>query len=156
MLSEFPINVADLVILALLLISGLLALSRGFVKEVLSIAGWVAAALAALTWFPLLQPIIEGYVEQALIAGGIAFAAAIPGVEDFRVRLSWDFVGEGSVLGHPGVPSAQAWDAEPLDDADRVVLDLSYVPTSAASRARRDRQLHEDRRPVWTAGWRRD
>ena len=85
---------------------------------------------------------------------GIAFAAAIPGVEDFRVRLSWDFMGEGSVLGHPGVPSAQAWDAEPLDDADRVVLDLSYVPTSAASRARRDRQLHEDRRPVWTAGWR--
>ena len=47
MLSEFPINVTDLVILVLLLISGLLALSRGFVKEVLSIAGWVAAAAIA-------------------------------------------------------------------------------------------------------------
>ena len=73
MLSEFPINVTDLVILALLLISGLLALSRGFVKEVLSIAGWVMAAFAALTWFPMIQVFIQRYVDQALIAGGAAF-----------------------------------------------------------------------------------
>ena len=88
MLSEFPINVTDLVILALLLISGLLALSRGFVKEVLSIAGWVVAALAALTWFPLLQPIIEGYVEQALIAGGIAFVVIFVAVLTLASLLS--------------------------------------------------------------------
>ncbi len=74
MLSEFPINMADLAILALLLISGLLALSRGFVKEVLSIAGWLVAAFAAMTWFPLLQPIIQRYVDQPLIAGGAASA----------------------------------------------------------------------------------
>ncbi len=73
MLSDFPINVTDLVILVLLLISGLLALSRGFVKEVLSIAGWIAAAFAAMTWFPLLQPYIERYLDQPMIAGSIAF-----------------------------------------------------------------------------------
>ena len=73
MLSDFPINVTDMVILGLLLVSGLLALSRGFVKEVLSIAGWVVAAFAALTWFPLAQPYLQRYVDQALIAGGIAF-----------------------------------------------------------------------------------
>jgi uncharacterized protein (TIGR04551 family) len=85
---------------------------------------------------------------------GIAVSASIPGVEDFRVRLSWDFLGEGAVIGHPGFPLDQSWDAEPLDDANRFVLDLSFVPTNEASRARRFRQLHEDRRPVWTAGWR--
>ncbi|MBT3536653.1 MAG: CvpA family protein, partial [Rhodospirillaceae bacterium] len=73
MLSDLPINVTDMVILGLLLVSGLLALSRGFVKEVLSIAGWVVAAFAALTWFPLAQPYLQRYVDQALIAGGIAF-----------------------------------------------------------------------------------
>jgi membrane protein required for colicin V production len=88
MMSEFPINVTDLVILALLLISGLLALSRGFVKEVLSIAGWVAAALAALTWFPLFQPVIERYVDQALIAGGIAFVVIFVAVLTLASLLS--------------------------------------------------------------------
>ena len=72
MLSNSPINVADLAILAILVISGLLALSRGFVKEVLSIAGWVIAAVAALELFPLLQPIIRRYVDQTLIAHSIA------------------------------------------------------------------------------------
>lgn len=72
MLSDLPINVTDLVILVILVISGLLALSRGFVKEVLSIAGWVIAAVAALELFPYLQPIIRRYVDQTLIADGIA------------------------------------------------------------------------------------
>ena len=72
MLSNLPINVTDLAILAILVISGLLALSRGFVKEVLSIAGWAIAAVAALELFPLLQPIIRRYVDQTLIADSIA------------------------------------------------------------------------------------
>ena len=73
MLSEFSINFVDLVIMASLLVSGLLALSRGFVKEVLFIAGLVLAAFAALTWFPSVQLFLEHYIGQALIAGSIAF-----------------------------------------------------------------------------------
>ena len=72
MLSALPINVTDLVILAILAISGLLALSRGFVKEVLSIGGWVIAAIAALELFPLLQLVVRRYVGQPLIADSIA------------------------------------------------------------------------------------
>ena len=73
MLSNFPINILDVIIIALLLGSGLLALGRGFVKEALSIAGWVLAAFAALTWFPKVQPFIQSYVDQAFIAGAISF-----------------------------------------------------------------------------------
>ncbi|MDP6688231.1 MAG: CvpA family protein [Alphaproteobacteria bacterium] len=72
MFSEFPINVTDLVIAAILLISGLLALSRGFVKEVLSIAGWVIAAVAALELFPYVQPIARRYIKQDLIADSVS------------------------------------------------------------------------------------
>ena len=59
MLNDFSINIVDLVIMASLLISGLLALRRGFVKEVLFIAGLVLAAFAALTWFPSVQLYFE-------------------------------------------------------------------------------------------------
>ena len=73
MLSNVPINILDVIIIALLLGSGLLALGRGFVKEALSIAGWALAAFAALTWFTDVQPFIQSYVDQAFIAGGISF-----------------------------------------------------------------------------------
>ena len=73
MLSDFSINIADVIIVVLLLGSGILALSRGFVKEALSIAGWVLAAFVAQTWFPDIQPLIQRYVDQALIAGAISF-----------------------------------------------------------------------------------
>lgn len=73
MSSDFPINVVDAIIVALLLGSGLLAFSRGFVKEALSIVGWVLASFAALAWSPEVQPFIQNYVDQTLIAGAISF-----------------------------------------------------------------------------------
>jgi len=73
MLNNFPINIVDAIIVTLLLGSGLLALSRGFVKEALSIAGWVLASFAALTWSPEIQPFIQSYIDQTLIAGAISF-----------------------------------------------------------------------------------
>ena len=57
-------------------------------SEMWSIAGWVAAALAALTWFPLFQPVIERYVDQALIAGGIAFVVIFVAVLTLASLLS--------------------------------------------------------------------
>jgi membrane protein required for colicin V production len=43
-----PITILDLVLLAVMLISGLLAMIRGFMREILSIASWGIAALATL------------------------------------------------------------------------------------------------------------
>ena len=43
-----PITILDLVLLAVMLISGLLAMVRGFMREILSIAAWGAAALVTL------------------------------------------------------------------------------------------------------------
>ena len=41
-----PITLLDIILLVVMLISGILAMVRGFMREVLSIAAWVAAALA--------------------------------------------------------------------------------------------------------------
>lgn len=59
---------ADLIIIAILALSALLAFMRGFVREVLSIGAWVGAALATIYGFPLAQPYARKYIEVALFA----------------------------------------------------------------------------------------
>jgi membrane protein required for colicin V production len=66
---------ADLIIIAILALSALLAFMRGFVREVLSIGAWVGAALATIYGFPIAQPFARKYIEVALfadIAAGVA------------------------------------------------------------------------------------
>jgi membrane protein required for colicin V production len=50
-----PITWLDIVVLAFMLISALLAMARGFTRELLSILSWVAAALVTLWAFPRYQ-----------------------------------------------------------------------------------------------------
>lgn len=52
-MSSLPVNIVDLIVIVVLLLSALLALFRGFVKEVLSIVGWVAALAVTYFFFPL-------------------------------------------------------------------------------------------------------
>lgn len=70
-------NAVDIVVLVVLGASGLFALIRGFVYEVLAVVGWVAAALAALWSLPmmrkLLEPYIVGDVLVDIVGGGIVF-----------------------------------------------------------------------------------
>ncbi len=49
----------DGVVLAVILISAILAYSRGFVREVLAILGWAAAAVAAFFLTPFAEPLVK-------------------------------------------------------------------------------------------------
>ena len=71
-----PITILDLVLLAVMLISGLLAMIRGFMREILSIASWGIAALTTLYLFPKLLPFAKTYISHDTIAA----AAVIAGV----------------------------------------------------------------------------
>lgn len=62
----------DLFALLVLFASGILALTRGFVREALTIAAFVAAALAALWSRPVFAGLLEGIVGSPLIANIIA------------------------------------------------------------------------------------
>lgn len=64
----------DLAVLVIVLISGLLALMRGFTREVLAILSWVAAAAAAYYLHPYAVPYVKPYVQKDNIA--VAAAAA--------------------------------------------------------------------------------
>lgn len=61
-------NAADLIIVAIVLMSGLWALWRGFVREVLGIVGWVGAALVTLYGFSTVRPYAQELISIPLVA----------------------------------------------------------------------------------------
>ncbi|MEO0892121.1 MAG: CvpA family protein [Pseudomonadota bacterium] len=52
-------TIIDGVVALVIVLSGLLAYSRGFVREGLAIAGWVVAAILAFMFAPQVQPLIK-------------------------------------------------------------------------------------------------
>jgi len=65
-----PITWLDLLLLGVMLISGLLAMIRGFIREILSITAWGAAAVATLLLYNKLLPIAKANISSDLIAAG--------------------------------------------------------------------------------------
>ena len=63
-----PITLLDMIVLAVMLLSGLLAMIRGFMREILSIAAWATAAIATLYGFPRLLPQAKAYFNNDAIA----------------------------------------------------------------------------------------
>src|ERR1700689_2559356 len=54
----------DLAVLGVMLVSGLLAFSRGLIREVLSIGAWLGAAAIAMAGLPMVRPLLEPHVPS--------------------------------------------------------------------------------------------
>ena len=71
----------DLVIIAVIALSALISLIRGFVKESISLVTWVVAGLLALRYYgpmaDLLEPFINSVTLRQWIGGGILFVATL-------------------------------------------------------------------------------
>ncbi len=65
----------DLGLIAVVLISAFLAMLRGFTREVLAIASWGAAAVAAIYLHPMVLPYVKPYIAKDVIALAVAAAA---------------------------------------------------------------------------------
>ena len=74
-MSGLSANFVDLAVIGVMLISALLAFSRGLVREVLSIGAWVAAALAALWGFPYAKDIARKYISITILADVVTATA---------------------------------------------------------------------------------
>lgn len=72
-----PVTILDLVVIGVVLISALLAAVRGFTREVLAIASWIAAAAVAWVFHPQLVPFIKQYIPASSAQDTIALVAAI-------------------------------------------------------------------------------
>lgn len=65
----------DIAVIAVVLVSALLSMVRGFTREVLAIGSWVAAAVAAYLLYPYLMPYLTPHIAKEMIAKGVAAAA---------------------------------------------------------------------------------
>lgn len=70
-----PITLLDGILVGFTLVSAMLAMVRGFSREVLSIASWVAAAIAAYYLHPLVLPYVAPYISNEMLALVVAAAA---------------------------------------------------------------------------------
>ena len=74
-----PITLLDVILLAVMLISALLAMVRGFMREVLSIASWAAAAVLTLYAYPRLKPVVLQYFSNDIVASAITVGGVFLG-----------------------------------------------------------------------------
>jgi len=87
-----PITLLDIVLIVVMLISALLAMVRGFMREVLSIIAWVLAAGATLYSYSKLLPFAKQYFNNDIVAavavvGGV-FLITLLVVSVLTVRVS--------------------------------------------------------------------
>jgi membrane protein required for colicin V production len=87
-----PITLLDILLLVVMLISGLLAMIRGFMREILSIGAWGVAALATLYAYSRVLPIAKGYFSSDMVAAGVSvggvFLLTLLIVSIITVRIS--------------------------------------------------------------------
>ena len=103
-MPAMPITLLDIILLLVMLISGLLAMIRGFMREILSIGAWGVAALVTLYSYPRVLPLAKQYftsdtVAAAVSAGGWAFASASASLE---VCCACARIDRARLFSHPG------------------------------------------------------
>jgi len=91
-MPSMPITLLDIILLLVMLVSGLLAMIRGFMREILSIGSWGVAALVTLYSYPRVLPLAKQYfasdsVAAAVSAGGI-FLGTLLIVSIITARIS--------------------------------------------------------------------
>jgi membrane protein required for colicin V production len=87
-----PITLLDIILLGVMLVSALLAMIRGFMREILSIAAWVIAAVATLYAYARLLPLAKSYFNNDIVAAGAVIGGTFLGtlliVSVITVRFS--------------------------------------------------------------------
>ncbi|MGI8525721.1 MAG: CvpA family protein [Pseudolabrys sp.] len=72
-----PVTLLDILLLVVMLISGLLAMIRGFMREILSIAAWAISAVAAIYFAGRLAPIVKSNINVGDTPANAIAAAAV-------------------------------------------------------------------------------
>jgi membrane protein required for colicin V production len=98
------ITLFDGILIGLMLVSGVLAMIRGFSREVLSVASWVVAAIAALYFYPTLAPTAATYTAQIsssktvadIVAAGVIFVVTLIIVSLLTMKIA-DYIVDSKI-----------------------------------------------------------
>lgn len=74
-----PVTLLDIIVISVMLLSGLLAMVRGFLREVFSILSWVVAAGVTLYFHKQALPYVKEYIAQDSVALGVTVGALFLG-----------------------------------------------------------------------------
>ncbi|BBF94308.1 CvpA family protein [Blastochloris tepida] len=80
-----PLTPLDIALLVIMLISGLLAMVRGLVRELFSIGSWIAAGAAAAVFYPQVLPFARQYISHDTLA----LAASAAGIFLVTLLVVW-------------------------------------------------------------------
>jgi len=87
-----PITLLDGILVGFTLVSAMLAMVRGFSREVLSVVSWAAAAAAAFFFYKPVLPYLKPYIENEKIAmaasAGVVFIIALIVVSVITMKLA--------------------------------------------------------------------
>ncbi|MEM7215841.1 MAG: CvpA family protein [Pseudomonadota bacterium] len=91
-----PIELLDVILIGLMLLSGFLAMVRGFSREVLSISSWVIAGIIAFIFHKQFSPLIAGYTASfttnqlvpQIVAGALIFLLALIVVSMITMKVA--------------------------------------------------------------------
>jgi membrane protein required for colicin V production len=87
-----PITLLDGVLVGFTLVSAMLAMVRGFSREVLSIASWIAAAAAAYFFYKPVLPFVQPYIDNSQLAiaaaAGVVFVVALIVVSLITMKIA--------------------------------------------------------------------
>jgi membrane protein required for colicin V production len=90
-----PITLLDGILLGITLVSAVLAMVRGFSREVLSVVSWAAAAVAAYLFYkpviPFLSPYISNDTIVQIAAAGLVFVITLIVVSIITMKIA-DFI----------------------------------------------------------------
>jgi membrane protein required for colicin V production len=89
---DMPITLLDIILIGVMFVSALLAMIRGFMREILSIAAWVIAAVATLYAYAKFLPLAKSYFNNDIVAAGAVIGGTFLGtlliVSIITVRFS--------------------------------------------------------------------
>ena len=91
-MDGFPVNITDIGILAVMLISGIFAFVRGFVHELLAVIAWIGAALVTIYGIDLVIPLARKLTTMEPVAdigaGVVIFLVVLVGLTILTRMLS--------------------------------------------------------------------
>src|SRR4051812_13213640 len=69
------INLFDLAIIGIMVLSCLFAFFRGFVREILSLGAWIGAGIVTIYYFPVMAEKLQPHFKSAVVAAGFGTLA---------------------------------------------------------------------------------
>jgi membrane protein required for colicin V production len=85
-----PVTILDLAVIGIVLVSGILALVRGFTREVLAIGSWAVATVVAYLAYPKAAPFVVEYIvkQPPALVNGVALGGVFLGTLFFAYIIT--------------------------------------------------------------------